>query len=307
MMQNGSGVPKEGDEPVVIDAHIHLWDLSVYKRRDWLQDKQDLIRDFTPADAAKEFAECGVDHGIVVEAVKYSLPDNLEWLRIANDEPLLLGAVPGCYLDDDGLPELLDQYARWDSFLGVRASPSRSSERWDDLAMIGGGLSVLEERGIVLEVLVGSGQLPHIATIMDRFSGLTVVINHCGLPSVEPPDRKPWTEGISALKQYPGVFMKYSAFAMITKSRDQDALLRKVTDTLFDCFGPERLIWGSNWPVDSLWASYRENWETSRRLLPDGLEPQDRAKIYGGTALRVYGGRRRATNQAFEGEGRHDG
>lgn len=303
-MELGNRVTKEAGNLVTVDAHIHLWDLSVYKRRDWLQDKQELIRDFTPSDAAREFACCEVDYGIVVEAAKYSVADNIEWLRCTNEEPFLLGAVTGCYLDDEGLPELLDQYANWESFLGVRASPSRSSERWDDLSMISGGLSVLEELGIVLEVLVGSGQLSHIAAIAERFPALTVVVNHCGLPTLEPSDWRPWKNGLSRIKKYPNVFMKYSAFAMITKARECIAMLGEASDTLLNCFGPDRLIWGSNWPVDSLWASYQEDWETSRRLLPDELKPQDRAKIYGGTALRVYGRRMQGQESGEQGEWR---
>lgn len=173
-----------------IDTHIHLWNLSVYKRRDWLQDKQQLIRDFTPVHAAQEFATCGIAYGIVIGAAKYSVTDNLEWLRVAQSSPILLGAVPGCYLDDPGLSNLLDQYSKWESFLAVRASPTQHSEKWHDLSPIEGGLCTLSDRGVPLEILTDADGLFGVAPIAEQFPDLTVIINHCGLPGPNSVDKR---------------------------------------------------------------------------------------------------------------------
>ncbi|TVQ38960.1 MAG: hypothetical protein EA384_07840 [Spirochaetaceae bacterium] len=276
-------------EPMVVDAHIHLWDLSVYTRRDWLQDKPQLIRNFLPADAAEVFDSAAVTHGIIVEAIKCSEADNVEWLNMSLTHPRILGAVTGCCLDDPGLPDLLDRYAAWDSFLGVRATPRRDVNDWGEIDAMSGSLELLARRGITLEILAHPHDLPDVARMAAAFSELTIVVDHCGLPDVESLRSGTWSAGIALLAPHHNISVKYSGLAMIGKGFGHCQFFATVASTLFDVLGPTRLIAGSNWPVDSLWVDYGTAWNFGRGLLPDGLSAGERRMVYSENALRAYG------------------
>jgi L-fuconolactonase len=275
-------------DPPVIDAHIHLWDLSVYTRRDWLQDKPQLIRDFLPSDAVEAFDTAAVTHGIIVEAVKYSQADNVEWLSMSLAHPRLLGAVTGCFLDDPDLPHLLDRYAQWDSFLGVRATPRRDVNNWGHLDAMASSLDLLARRGVPLEILAQPRDLGDIARIAAAFPELTLIVDHCGLPDPDSVRSGEWSAGIERLAPHRNVYVKYSGLAMAGKGLADHRFFAAVASTLFAALGPGQLIAGSNWPVDSLWADYRSAWNFGLGLLPKGLTAGEQRMVYAENALRAY-------------------
>lgn len=271
----------------IVDSHIHLWDLEIYKRRDWLQDKPRLVRDYLPAHAAGEFSDAGVAEGIIVEANKYSRSDNEAWLSMAAQNEFLDGVVAGAYLDDPDLAEQLDSYETIGPLKGVRASPRYRSDDWHEPADYLPGIRELARRNLVLDILVGYDSLETIAALVDRSDDLRVVVNHCGLPKNNPIARKEWTKQIESLSKREMVYMKYSGHAMITEGGDDRDFVLFIADTLLDAFDPERMLWGSNWPVDSLWMTYRDDLLLSLDGLPS-LSEDELTAIYSGTARSVY-------------------
>ena len=183
---------------------------------------------------------------------------------------------------------MLEQYAQWGSFLGVRATPSREVNQWDNLSLIHNGLEELSNCKVAFDILARPQDLKDVTAIAERFPELTIVVDHCGMPDSQSLASGEWTEGVCSLAGYQNIFMKYSGMAMIGKGLEDEAFFHSVAETLYRCFGSSRLIWGSNWPVDSLWAGYDADFDFSRKLLPERLEESELQQIYGGNALRAF-------------------
>ena len=270
----------------LIDTHIHLWDIKQYKRRDWLQDKPTLVRSFLAEDIAIEYRQCGVEYGIVVEAAKDSHQYNLWWLEVAKKTPFLCGAVLGVDLAVETVLTWFDEYEGSAEYLGVRAFFQGPQKDWHRNSDFIRGLEALVRSGKVLEVLVEYETFPALAELADAYQGLTIILNHCGLPPFD--DRyTEWERAVGRLGSHKNVFIKYSGFLMIAKGSRNSGKLGQMARRLFEVFGPRRLIWGSNWPVDLLWGSYEDDMKLAQDLEPS-LLAEERHMVYAENAIRAY-------------------
>jgi L-fuconolactonase len=150
------------------------------------------------------------------------------------------------------------------------------------------GLDAMVRHGLRLDALIRPRHLRHLPELRDRYPGLALVIDHAAKPDIAGGDLSDWArdmrraaaDGISCCK----------LSGLVTEAGPGWTLerLRPVADLLLEAFGPERLMWGSDWPVLLLAAGYQGWTEATDRLL-DGLTPGARDAILGGTARRFYG------------------
>jgi L-fuconolactonase len=152
-------------------------------------------------------------------------------------------------------------------------------------------LAAMVAHGLVFDALIKTPHIPATLALLSREPQLTVVIDHGAKPDLVAGDLGPWREGIKALAAHPGTFCKLSG--LVTEAgRDWNLeTLRPVVAHLLLTFGPDRLIFGSDWPVVTLRAPY-ERWFDAAQTLLDGCSEDERAAIFGGTAQRVYCARR---------------
>ena len=275
-----------GKAPVV-DSHVHFWDFSVYTRKDWLQDKPRLLRNFLPKDLKPDLDRCGVDLCVVVEAAKNSDQCNLWWMELAKECPYIGAVVAGCYLEQEDLSEWLDKYGDYEEFAGVRATPEGPPEEWDSSRKAKQGLSALSKRDLSLDLLLWYKQLSAVGPLAAEFPDLRLVLNHCSHPPLEGELQAAWKSALLPLARHQNVYMKYSSPLMNARGRMPERDLTSLVGFLFDVFGPERMIWGSNWPVEIQWDTYEESWDLSHRCLPS-LSERERQAVFGGNAARVY-------------------
>jgi len=136
--------------------------------------------------------------------------------------------------------------------------------------------------------LVKLPQLPALVTLLERQPRLAVVVDHGGKPPIAAGEREPWASLIAEIARHPDVHCKLSG--LVTEaSPDWDVdTLRPWVEHLIDCFGPRRLLWGSDWPVVNLAADY-VRWSAASEALLSALALADRAAIFGGNAQRFYG------------------
>ena len=244
---------------MIIDTHTHFYDPARPEGIPWPgADEELLYRTVLPGHHRALAAPEGVTGTVVVEASAW-LEDNQWILDLAADEPWIVGLVGHV---DPNRPEFkaaIDRFAANELFCGIRCGGSYFA----DLAT-GSFLADMEHlvaRDLQLDVLMGPEQLGRVAELAERLPELRIVINHCGSVTIDGTEPDPvWLEAIDRVAEYPQVYMKVSA--IMEKSADYPGpegldFYRPMLDAMWDAFGVDHLIYGSNWPVSDRAGSFK--------------------------------------------------
>ncbi|MFF3914125.1 amidohydrolase family protein [Streptomyces sp. NPDC001852] len=276
-----------------VDAHHHVWDLSV-RNQDWIRgpELRPLRRDFSLADMEPEARAAGVDRTVLVQTV--TVPEETpEFLALAAEHQLIAGVVGWTDLTR---PDITDELSRLrelpgGAFLkGIRHQvQSEPDPRWLLRPEVRRGLAALAEAGLVHDLVVLPHQLPACAEAAALMPQLTFVLDHLGKPPIATGEREPWASDLRALAALPNTVAKISG--LVTEADPASwttADLRPYTDAALEAFGPGRLMFGSDWPVCTLAAPYTRVVDAVRALTAE-LTAGEREQIFAGTATRVYG------------------
>ncbi|MFL5926823.1 MAG: amidohydrolase family protein [Gaiellaceae bacterium] len=269
---------------MIVDAHHHLWDPAAADYP-WLTDEVAPIRRrFAPEDLAPLLVARGVDATVVVQA-RASLDETHELLATAAAVPWLAGVVGWADLTDPAIADVLAEL-RGEPLVGIRHQVHDEPDpAWLLRGDVGRGLRAVEQEGLVYDLLVRPRELPAAVEVARRFPGLRLVVDHLAKPPLRDGDTAAWVEGLSGLAALPNVCCKLSG--LVTEaawdSWGPGELVPYLRRAL-DWFGPERSLFGSDWPVCLLAASYDEVVDLALAV----LEPGERAAVMGGTAARLY-------------------
>ncbi|MER5903183.1 amidohydrolase family protein [Streptomyces mirabilis] len=275
-----------------VDAHHHVWDLSV-RDQDWITgpELQPLRRDFGVADLAPQARAAGVDRTVLVQTI--TVPEETpEFLALAARSELIAGVVGWTDLTR---PDVADELARLRELPGGRhlkgirhQVQGEPDPEWLLRPDVRDGLAAVAEAGLVYDLVVLPHQLPACVRAAADHPGLTFVLDHLGKPPIATGALKPWATAVRALAALPNTVCKLSG--MVTEADHAKWTvdgLRPYADTVLDAFGPGRLMFGSDWPVCTLAASYGQVVDAAEELT-GGLGAEERAEVFGGTATRVY-------------------
>ncbi|MCX4977937.1 amidohydrolase [Streptomyces sp. NBC_00620] len=277
---------------MTIDAHHHVWDLSV-RDQDWITgpELQSLRRNFTVADLEPEARAAGVDRTVLVQTITVAA-ETPEFLALAAESELIGGVVGWTDLT---APEVADELARLRELPGGRylkgirhQVQGEPDPEWLLRPDVRRGLAAVAEAGLVYDLIVQPHQLPSSAEAAAALPELTFVLDHLGKPPIAAGDLEPWASGVRALAALPNTVCKLSGMvteADLGKWTVDD--LRPYADTVLEAFGPSRLMFGSDWPVCTLAATYGQVAESTRELTA-GLGDDERDQVFEGTATRVY-------------------
>lgn len=245
------------DELRIIDAHTHFYDPTRPQGVPWPGKGTKLYRKVMPVDWRQHAAPHGVHETIVVEASAW-LEDNQWILDLAAKESCILGFVGHIEANDPAFATSLKRFGANPIFRGVRWGGAQL-EAGLDQAIIGGKL--LADLGLELDVNGPATALPAVAKLAAAVPDLRIVINHLG-GSGDPQMLRPgWKENVRDVAGCPNVFVKVSALVEQVKVAEGEApkdteYYLPVLDHLWECFGEDRLIYGSNWPVSDRAAPY---------------------------------------------------
>ena len=273
-----------------VDAHHHFWQLSRPFRYGWLDAPalSRIRRDYLPDDLKPLILAEGVDRTVFVQT-QHDLEENRWALGLAERHPFLAGVVGWVDLASDDAERQLIEFRANPKFVGVRhVVQDEPDDNFLVREEVLRGLRVLERHGVPFDVLIYVKHLRHVPTLARAMPGLPMVIDHLAKPRIKERSLDDWLPDFRAAAVFPNVFCKLSGMVTEADWKGWTADdLRPYVQTALECFGPERLMFGSDWPVCELAATYGQ----VKRALVDSLGPiseTEREAIFGGTATRFY-------------------
>lgn len=271
-----------------IDAHQHYW---VIARGDygWMGPHvAPIVRDALPTEMHAHRAACGIGRTIVVQAAP-TVAETEFLLDLAEDEPSIAGVVGWVDLKAADARSTLERLARRPKLRGIRPMLQDIEDtRYILDPVCVETLSALPGLGLRFDALVQPRHLSVIAELADLLPRLSIVVDHGAKPFIADGLIEPWASEMQALAARPQIFCKLSG--LVTEAGHDWSVerLRPYADHLLACFGPQRLMFGSDWPVVELAATYGQWWETVRELT-SGLSETERDAVFGGVAAAFYG------------------
>jgi L-fuconolactonase len=280
-------------EPRRVDAHQHFWRLS---RGDygWITpDLRPIHRDFGPADLAPRLARAGIGATILVQAAP-TVAETRFLLHTAGTTSFVAGVVGWVDMAALEAPETMAGLARDPYLRGIRPMIHDIADPdWMLGRQLEPAFRALVELGLVFDALVRPVHLASLRVLLGRYPDLRVVIDHAAKPDIarwgrSPAARATWAVAMADLARSTDAACKLSGLVTEAAPGWSADDLRPYVDHLLECFGPDRLLWGSDWPVVDLAGGYAAWWSATEACLAR-LDADARAAILGGTAARVYG------------------
>ena len=275
---------------LTIDAHHHYWELGRFDY-DWLQAEQlaPIRRDYLPSDLRPLISRAGVDRTVFVQT-QHNLAETRWVLELADLHEFMAGVVGWVDLESPLCEEQLVQLKEHPKFVGVRHVTHDEPD--DDFIVrdtVLRGLRVLERHSVPFDLLFFVRHLHHVPRLATQLPDLPMVLDHLAKPLIKAGRTDNWIDSFTAAAQFPNVYCKLSG--MVTEAdwgawKPDD--LKPYVETALEHFGPERCMFGSDWPVCELAASYEQVRGALDRVL-GGISDDERAAIFGGTAQRFYG------------------
>jgi L-fuconolactonase len=276
---------------MIIDAHHHFWDP---RRADypWMTDDlAEIRRPFGPKDLEPSLTGTGVDGTILVQT-RASMDETREFLGTTIAAPFVRGVVGWVDLTD---PAVADQIAELRSspgggrLVGIRHQVHDEADpEWLLRANVANGLRAVEAAGLVYDLLLRTRELPAALRVARSFPGLRFVIDHLAKPEIRDGVLQPWADRLAPFGDLQNVWCKVSGLVTEADWRTWAADdFRPFVRHAVEVFGPERLLFGSDWPVCLVAASYEGVHELATDLL-GGLSPSERAGVFGPNATTVY-------------------
>ena len=276
----------------IIDAHQHFWQLDQPAPFDygWLDAPQNapIRRDFLPEHLQPHLRAVGVEQSVFVQT-QHNLAENRWALALAERYAFIAGVVGWVDLASPDCERQLLEFKEHPKFVGVRHVTQDEPD--DDFIVrpdVLRGLKVLEKHAVPFDLLFYVKHLRHAATLARQLLGLPMVIDHLSKPHIRHRQIDDWLPHFKAAAKYPNVYCKLSG--MVTEADWQNWTtddLKPYVEVALDLFGAERLMFGSDWPVCELAATYEEVFAALNQTLGP-LSDSERAAIFGGTAVRFY-------------------
>jgi L-fuconolactonase len=271
-----------------IDSHQHFWKLE-RGDYDWLTpDFSILYQDFLPEDLFQHLQPFSIDKTILVQAAP-TIAETEFLLELYEQNDFIAGVVGWMDLES---PSFASEYRRLRSqkgFVGIRPMlQDLEDDNWILRKSVIKNIELLIEDDFPIDILIYPRHLPTIIQLLEIFPSLRAVINHLGKPRIAEQIFKPWEEQISEIASYKNVMCKLSGMVTEAGQEIQTSEISPYVRHVINVFGPHSVMFGSDWPVCLLKASYQDVVGLLLSTLPEHLTESDKAAILGENAIRFY-------------------
>lgn len=272
-----------------IDSHQHFWRYNPV-RDVWITDAMSVLkRDFLPENLAHELDAAGIDASVAVQADS-SEAETMFLLGLADTNQRIAGVVGWVDLQSPRLAERLEHFSHFPKLRGFRhIAQAESDDHFLAKKSFVNGVAQLRAFGFTYDILIYPRQLPAAIELVAQLPDQLFVIDHLAKPEITQKKTEPWAAHMREIAQNKNVFCKLSGLvteADWTKWKPDD--FKPYFDVVFDAFGPDRLMFGSDWPVCMVAASYRQVKELVANYSRE-FSKLDREKIFGVNATAFYG------------------
>ena len=268
-----------------IDAHQHYWRLA---RGDygWLTaNLTPIYRDFGPADLAPLMQAVGIDRSILVQAAPTEAETEF-LLTVAAQTLSVAGVVGWTDFDAADAPDRVAQMAANSLLVGLRPMIQDIADPdWMLSPSVGRALAAMQQAGLVFDALVKPVHLAPLLTLARRHPGLSMVIDHCAKPDIASGGFDAWAVGIAPLAELANIRIKLSG--LLTEAAGDASAVAPYIKHVLGLFGPERTIFGSDWPVLTLAGDYA-GWVAMVEAALAKFPAADRALVMGCNAAEFY-------------------
>jgi L-fuconolactonase len=273
--------------PLRIDSHQHFWRLG-RGDYDWMSPAlAPIYRDFEPADLKHLLEIHRVQKTVVVQAAA-TVAETEFLLQLADEHDWIAGVVGWVDMESPGVIAVLERLRAHPKFVGVRPMIQDIPDTaWMLCSGLTPAIEWLEEKQLAFDALVKPAHLTNLIELLTRHPTLKAVIDHGGKPNIRERQFDGWAEDIALLAKNTRAVCKLSGLLIEAPDNAGAVELSPYIDHLLQCFGPERLMWGSDWPVLNLVSDY-DCWISlcERALAP--LPEPDRGKIWRDNAIAFY-------------------
>jgi len=271
-----------------IDAHQHFW---VYDPREygWIDDSMAVLRrDFLPHDLKPELDRAGFQGSVAVQA-RQTIEETRWLLELAASSPFVLGVVGWVDLQSPDVRSQLQAFAQNPKLVGIRhIVQGEPDDRFLLRPEFMRGIAALEEFDLAYDILIYTRHLTVAAEFVRQFPRQRFVLDHLAKPPIKSGGLQPWAHGIEELAAFPSVTCKLSGMVTEADWRHwKPEHMKPYLDVAFKCFGPQRLMIGSDWPVCAVAAPYSRAMSVAKDYLAR-FSAADQEAVLGGNAQRFW-------------------
>lgn len=270
-----------------VDSHQHFWDVDRL-HYPWMPKGDNVLkRNYLPENLAPLLKRTLVSKTVVVQAQMTSAEAPFLF-ELADNNDSIAGVVAWVDLMDPNVGATLDEMQKNPKFVGVRHQVhDEHDERWllfDDVIR---GLKELARRDLAYDLLLRPPHLPHLLELADKVPGLRMVVDHIAKPLIADGVMEPWAEDIAEVAEIPGMYCKVSGMATEANPATWQQDIKTYVVHVVECFGFDRLMWGSDWPVSLLVDSYDNIKHGAIEAVGD-IDHTKWSKLMGGNAIDFY-------------------
>lgn len=278
----------------IVDTHQHLWDLKKF-HLPWIKPGAPLARDFTPADYATATEGLNVVKAVYMEVdlVPEQQQAEADWVveLITSGKTPTVAAIVSGRPNEDGFRKYATQFKGSKLIKGIRrilhgeSTPAGHCLSKEFIA----GVRLLGELGLSFDLCMRPGELMDAVKLIDECPGTRFILDHCGNENVRAKDHAPWKRAMAEVAKRPNVVGKVSGIVVNAEPGKwtSDDLAPVVNHTL-DVFGPDRVMFGGDWPVCTLAATYRQ-WVEALKQIVSNRPEADQKKMFHDNAMKFYG------------------
>ena len=276
---------------MIIDTHLHVIDLSVLDYP-WLANVAALDRPWAYETYALEARRAGISMSLHMEVDV--APEQIEaetaYVEKLSRLPdsLVAGAIAACRPEDRGFAEYLDRQRQNPFVKGFRRVLHVMPDELSDSPLFRENIARMSGTGLTFDLCVLPRQLPRAMALADLAPDVTFILDHCGVPDIKGDARQPWRDSIAEIARRPNVMAKISG---VVAYADPDSwiaeTLRPWVEHTIACFGWDRVVWGSDWPVCTLGGGLLP-WVAATHALLDGCSSDEKRKLLSENARRLW-------------------
>lgn len=272
---------------MVIDTHVHFWKYNSVEYA-WIDDSMKMLRkNYLPADLELTLKRNGVDGCVAVQAATKEVETRF-LCELANTHPVIKGVVGWVDLQSEQAARSLQEFSAYPAIKGIRHIVEAEPDDFLYNTDFRRGLTLLAEFGYTYDILISNRQLKSAVDLVAAFPQQPFILDHCAKPDIRNKEIDNWKKNIQALAAHPNVSCKLSGLLTETHwGAWSPGDFYPYLDVVFEAFGTERLLFGSDWPVMLLSGIYVQ-WKSLLEKYMENHLPEEKENVFGLNAQRIY-------------------